>query len=349
LSDRLSQASRWAALIPLSLVVTAGLIALRLPAALLLGPMLSAIALASRGMQVRIGRPVMFAAQGVVGAMIAENLPLSVFHEAASRWPVFAAGVASTLIAAATLGWLLARSQSLPGTTAIWGTSPGAATVMTLMSESYGADMRLVAFMQYMRVAVCATTATLVARGLGLSTQGGGPDWRAMVAGGWNAAPLGVSLALGGAWLGVLLNLPGGAMLTPMALGMVAKLAWGTAIVLPVPVLGISYALIGWSIGMRFSPEVLTHAARVFPRVLGAIVALVTVCAGFGMVLSRVLGIDPLTAYLATSPGGADSVAIIAAATKVDLPFIMAMQVCRFLFVLLTGPALARWLSRGAR
>ena len=37
----------------------------------------------------------------------------------------------------------------LPGTTALWGTSPGAASVMTIMAESYGADMRLVAFMQY--------------------------------------------------------------------------------------------------------------------------------------------------------------------------------------------------------
>ena len=43
----------------------------------------------------------------------------------------------------------MTRWQVLPGTTALWGTSPGAASVMTIMAESYGADVRLVALMQY--------------------------------------------------------------------------------------------------------------------------------------------------------------------------------------------------------
>jgi uncharacterized membrane protein AbrB (regulator of aidB expression) len=54
----------------------------------------------------------------------------------------------------------------------------------------------------------------------------------------------------------------------------------------------------------------------------------------------------PLTAYLATSPGGADSVAIIAASTHVDVPFVMAMQMARFMLVLIVGPALARSVAR---
>jgi uncharacterized membrane protein AbrB (regulator of aidB expression) len=45
------------------------------------------------------------------------------------------------------------------------------------------------------------------------------------------------------------------------------------------------------------------------------------------------------------SPGGLDSVAIIAASSTVDLPFVMAMQTARFLVVLLTGPSLARFIA----
>ena len=55
---------------------------------------------------------------------------------------------------------------------------------------------------------------------------------------------------------------------------------------------------------------------------------------------------DAVTAYLATSPGGADSVAIIAQATPVDVPFVMAMQVLRFVAVLVVGPPLARAVAR---
>ena len=42
----------------------------------------------------------------------------------------------------------------------------------------------------------------------------------------------------------------------------------------------------------------------------------------------------------------ADSVAIIAASSKVDLPFVMAMQTARFLAVLAIGPSLARAIAR---
>jgi uncharacterized membrane protein AbrB (regulator of aidB expression) len=44
--------------------------------------------------------------------------------------------------------------------------------------------------------------------------------------------------------------------------------------------------------------------------------------------------------------GGADSVAIIAASSHVDMPFVMAMQMARFILVLLVGPALARAVAR---
>lgn len=61
------------------------------------------------------------------------------------------------------------------------------------------------------------------------------------------------------------------------------------------------------------------------------------------------LGIDPLTAWLAASPGGLESVAMIASSVHVDTPFIMAAQTARFGMVVLIGPALATALSRRSR
>ena len=45
------------------------------------------------------------------------------------------------------------------------------------------------------------------------------------------------------------------------------------------------------------------------------------------------LHIDALTAYLATSPGGLDSVAIIAVGSNADVPFVLALQTFRLLVV----------------
>jgi uncharacterized membrane protein AbrB (regulator of aidB expression) len=59
-----------------------------------------------------------------------------------------------------------------------------------------------------------------------------------------------------------------------------------------------------------------------------------------------VFGVDPLTAYLSTSPGGIDSVAIIAASSKVDLPFVMALQTIRLFVVIVIGPTFAGIVAR---
>jgi uncharacterized protein len=41
-----------------------------------------------------------------------------------------------------------------------------------------------------------------------------------------------------------------------------------------------------------------------------------------------------------------DSIAIIAASTHVDVPFVMALQTIRFLIIVVTGPPLARFVAR---
>ena len=115
---------------------------------------------------------------------------------------------------------------------------------------------------------------------------------------------------------------------------------------LPPWLLAISYILIGWRIGLGFSRAILAHAARALPAVLAATLLLIALCGLFGMALGHVLELDPLTAYLATSPGGADTIAIIAASSDVDLPFIIALQTSRFFIVLLAGPTIARFVAR---
>jgi uncharacterized protein len=336
---------QWGLLITLSGLVALGLLAMRLPAALLLGPMIAAILVAATGGAARIPFPPFYVAQAVIGCMIADKLPLSLGGEVMRNWPIFLGGVLSVIVAAAFLGWLLARLRVLPGVTAVWGSSPGAATVMTLMSEDYGADMRLVALMQYLRVVCCAVVASFVSR---LWVTGSAVAPPPIV---WFPStpllPLAGTLALAavGVAAGLSRRIPGGALLTPLALGLILKASVGMTFALPPWLLAASYAIVGWAIGARFTPDILGHAARALPRVLASILALIAICVGFAAVLVAVAGVDPLTAFLATSPGGADSVAIIAASSKVDLPFVMAMQMTRFILVIVIGPVLARFVA----
>src|SRR4051812_8828592 len=296
----------------------------------------------------RVPRHLFLLAQGMLGCLIARSVPLSIFTEIGRNWPIFLLGVASVVTAAATLGGLLTRWRVLPGTTAVWGSSPGAAAAMTLMSEAYGADVRLVAFMQYIRVVCVAVVASLVSR---FWVDGSGASvpqviWFPEVA--WTSFTETIALAGAGVVLGHRLRVPAGPLLVPLCLGIVLQDTGVITIALPPWLLAMSYAVIGWSIGLGFTRSILAHAAQAFPRVIASTLTLIAVCGLFAAGLVAMVGLDPLTAYLAMSPGGLDSVAIIAASSTVNLPFVMAMQTARFLVVLLTGPSLARFIAKRA-
>jgi uncharacterized protein len=311
--------------------------------------MAAGIVLASGGAQVQVPRVAYALAQGIIGCMIAKMLPLSltISGSIASHWPLFIAGVVSVIAASAFLGWLMTRMRVLPGTTIVWGLSPGAATVMTLMAESYGADVQLVAFMQYLRVIMVAAIASAVARvfGAGPHPASHAITWFPTVA--WLPLAGTLLLAALGALAARYLRLRAGALLLPLVGGIFLTHLGLMTIELPRWLLAASYSLVGWKIGSRFTRPLLIHAAKELPRIFACTLALIALCAAFAGLLVAA-GIDPMTAYLATSPGGADSVAIIAASSKVDVPFVMTMQSARFIAVLILGPALARFIASRA-
>ncbi len=130
--------------------------------------------------------------------------------------------------------------------------------------------------------------------------------------------------------------------MVPMFIGVVLQANGYVEIVLPRWLLAASFFVIGWTIGLRFNRGILLYALHVLPKIVLSIFAIMLFCAGLAAALVELLGIDPLTAYLATSPGGIDSALIIGASAKADLGFVMAMQLSRFMSVLLIGPVLSR-------
>ena len=278
--NRLGPASQWTALIVLSVGIGAVLLWLHAPAALMLGPLVAGIVIASGGGKVRFPLPAFVVAQGIIGCMIARMVPLSILGDILSHWLLFSAGIVSVVVACSLMGWLMTRLHLLPGTTALWGMSPGAASVMTIMAESYGADIRLVAFMQYLRVVGVAAVASLVAKMFGVSASHG-----------------------------------------PAAIVWFPPVAW-----LPLAET-LALAILG-------------------PLIVGCTLVLIAICGAVAALMVVGAGVDPLTAYLATSPGGSDSIAIIAASTNVDVSFVMAMQTFRMITVMFLAPVLTKFIAK---
>jgi hypothetical protein len=309
--------------------------------------MIAGIVCGVYGVRLIVPRGPYLGAQAVIGAMVAAAVTPTIVATLGHRALLFTVVVGAILLGSAGVGWAISRLGLIPGATAVYGTSPGAANAMVLLSESEGADSRLVAFMQYSRVLLVALAAAIVAHfsGHGRGIQSPTIAWLAPV----HWANLGwiILLAAASQQAGRLLRLQAWAILGPMLTLSALHAAGLITIELPRWLLAGSYALIGWHIGLAFRRDTLVHARRVIPIVAGAALSLMLFCGGLAFALTRLAHIETLTAYLATSPGGMDSVAIIAAsAPQVDLPFVLALQAVRLLLVIALAPLLTRLVVR---
>lgn len=276
--------------------------------------------------------------------MIAQNLTGSILTTLAQNWPVVLGILLITLFSSAAVGWLLVRYSSLHGNTGAWDLLPA--------GGSNGRDgpglwcrYPLVAFMQYLRVLFVAGAAVLVTRmimGDSAETTSQQMVWFPPVS--LNLLSTLILASVTG-FIGIKLRIPSGTMLLPMLTG--AFLQSGEIITIEMPewLLALAYMGIGWRIGLGFDKQILLRALRPLPQILASIFALLAICAGMAWGLTYFMQIDFMTAYLATSPGGLDTVAVIAAGSNADMALIMAMQTLRLFSILLTGPAIARFIS----
>ncbi len=272
----------------------------------------------------------------------------SVFGVLFNNWALVLAILLTTLAISGLTGWLLVRYSALPGATGAWGSSPGGASAMVVMAQEYGADVRLVALMQYLRVLFVVGAAALVVRyALGNEAQEMTQDivWFPSLTLNF---PFTLLLTAVACWLGMRLRIPSGAMLLPMLLGALAQGGGWLMLELPEWLLAMAYAVLGWTVGLQFNKAIFLLALKTLPQIIASIIGLILMCALMALALTHILQMDFMTAYLATSPGGLDTVAIIAAGTRADMSFIMALQTLRLFTILLTGPAMARAISRYA-
>ena len=322
------------------------------PAAYLVGAMLCAIAFCLSGIRLVLPRTLFLSAQSLIGCSVANTITATIIATIYSEWVVMSLIVGSTIVAGGLLGWMLVRCRILPGTTAAWGSSPGGAAAMVAMAEAYGADARLVALMQYLRVLAVVLTASTVSHYLMenvppaaiLATSSD----KILLTGSWLPAVLSLAVAAIGGFFGHRLRIPAGALLVPLVLGSVVHSSEVVQMSQPFWFQAFASVLLGWYIGLGFSRSLLVSAFRMLPRLLLSTVLLILLCGLSAWSMVLILGTQPLTAYLATSPGGLDSVVLIAMGSEADVPFVVAVQTLRLFSVILIGPSIARLICRYA-
>ena len=338
----------WIALVASSAALGFLLHAAGFPASFLIGPMLTGMAFAVKGVRLYVPRPILLSAQAIIGCLIARALDPSILRTIADDWAAMLLVVLTTVVASTFAGWMIARTHLLPGTTAAWGCSPGAATGMVAMAEEFGADPRLVAFMQFLRVILVVITATLVSRLIfGVTATEHAPTASLQpFADQLPGLAATLAVAAGGGLIARLLPVPSGGVFVPLIFAAILQGMGVITITLPPWLLVGAFSLIGWWVGLRFERETVLYALRAMPVMLVGIFSLILLCGLSAAMLVWLVGTDPLTAFLATIPGGLDAIAIIAVDSNADISFVLALQTVRLFVVIVTGPMLAKLICR---
>lgn len=271
-----------------------------------------------------------------------------------------AVGADALPIALATLGTLaislgagliLARLTRVDRATGTLGLVAGGASGIVALSDELGADARLVAFMQYLRVLVVVLLAPLVAYALlehrdGVAAvvdpggDGADPGLLADLAFTAGCAVVGVAVAR-------LLRLTAGSLLMPLVVAAALTVSGlGGGATVPGLVQDVAFALIGLQVGLRFTVATIREAGRLLPWVLGSILAMIGACAAMAAALAPLADVSFADAYLATTPGGLYAVLAAAVGAGANTTFVLAVQALRLFAMVLLAPPLVRALTR---
>lgn len=355
-------AGRWALIVVGA--YAAGLVAsfLGVPAPYLLSSLLVGAALAVSGVvRDRLPGPANRASQALVGTLMGSYLTWSALRSAAPVALPLTAVTGATIALSVAVAWFMARRGRISRPSAVLGTMPGGSAAIVTCADELKADVRLVAFSQYLRVGLVATTAPLAAHWMTSASPAGasGPS----AAG--NGAPGGLlhlvagaqqgtgiltlaAICVAGAAVGRRLRLPTPALIGPMLVALAATLSGVLPGFAPTGVLqNLVFALVGLDVGVRFTRETLIRVRRLLPSVVTATAAVCLGCAGLAWLFSRTTGTPFIDAYLATTPGGINAVLATAVSSHADVAVVSTVQSLRLLAVVLITPLIVRRLTPG--
>jgi membrane AbrB-like protein len=349
-ADADSQILRWLAIALATFAATIAMGAVGLPTPALFAALLTGITYAL----IAVRRPLdvpssgMTIGQALIGVALGAALDGSTLRAVASHWLGVSAVTLATLALSVGVGVAIARVAGISQATGTLGLIAGGASGIVAMADELGADSRLVAFMQYVRVLVVVLVAPLVATILLADGESGAPP---------RTDPIGMSLvgdlaftggcALAGVLVAWRLRITTGTLLCPLGVAAIVSVSGvvGDAGV-PALVQSLAFALIGLQVGLRFTVATIREAQALLPWVLGAIFVLVTASAGLAALLVPLAHVTFADAYLATTPGGLYAVLAASVGIGANTTFVAAVQVLRILIMVVGAPHLVRIVAR---
>jgi membrane AbrB-like protein len=269
----------------------------------------------------------------VVGTSLGLYFTAPVVAQMAHQWYWFVAlGFAAIGFGCAS-GWVLARISGCDRPTAYFGSMPGGAAEMALMGERFGASVHSVALAHSMRM---IAVVTLFPIGITLAGFHATEDYKPITLA-FEPMGLAILLALTAScgFLARLLNIPTafmmGALLTSIAL--TASGAQLSSV--PTPLTNAAQVILGSALGARFEREFLRDAPRFLLGLVPSLITMLTLAVLVGCLLSWGSGAYLGAGIIAAAPGGIAEMSITAKVLRINVAFVTAAHVVRYVIVVL--------------
>jgi uncharacterized protein len=273
------------------------------------------------------------AGQSIVGVGIGLKTTAAALASAAALAPMIALALLYTLLLTTAAALWLAWWAGVDRRTAFYATAAAGVAEMALLAADRGGDPGVVSLVQALRVATIVTLVPalfLVAGVDGGLVAAAEPQPLAIP---WLAALAPAAAIAGHAatrWRG----LPNPWLLGPLAIGLAAALATGTAYPLPDWLLIAAQVLLGATLGCRFNRGLLERLPRSLAAGLLIALALIVASALGALALSAATALPFPAAMLALAPAGIAEMALTAKVLHLDPLVVTAFHLPRILLIL---------------
>jgi uncharacterized protein len=332
------------------------------PIAWMLGPMATGIAFAIAGGRPKpLPRQLQAGALTMLGISVGLSFPPALLRVFGTALPWVLGAILITGALSMLNGFLLSRWGGVDPASGFLGSVPGAASGMVAMSAEVGADARLVAVFQYLRLLTVAFLSPWLIEALFPAAPGAAPGAGALgVAGAAGEAAAGagtllpppfglpavVLAALAGLWVAHRLAIPSGTFLGPMAAVLLVTWTDLATATFPAFLLKGALLLLGAWVGAQFDWPTVRRLGRAALVEFLLVIALILASAAIGYGLARATGIDARTAVLGAMPGAMEVQIALAFSLGANAPLVVAMHTIRILILVLIGPWVALRLTR---
>jgi membrane AbrB-like protein len=344
----LNRPGPWPIALALALGAVGGALfaAIHVPLAWMLGPMIANMIAAVRGVPVLVPHQVRVVVLAIVGVFLGGSFSPELLDRVGAWLGSLALMLVFIPLVTFVAAFYFRVAAGFDRPTAVFSGAPGTLTAMVIVGGEAGADERMIALTQGLRVVlVVILMPALVTLIMGRMEAVALAETQAPFA--WAEAAWLGSAAIAGYTVAVVFRLPAAAMTAALivttALYLTGTVRWHPPNVLFDGALWI----LGSAIGSRFS----TVSARTFFRVsrhgVAATGLVILVSAAFAWVASVLTGTPYLTSLISFTPGGVAEMCLIAIAFDIDPAFVAVHHLTRIAILITVVPIAARVLFPG--